>query len=64
LPEITEPSYGVSIAPMEPVALADAIQKISGRHKEMGQNAREKAETVFSEEIFYQQLLGQLERLE
>ncbi|NYT47551.1 MAG: hypothetical protein H0A75_08315 [Candidatus Methanofishera endochildressiae] len=55
---------GCLIAPMEPVALADAIQKISGRHKEMGQNAREKAETVFSEEIFYQQLLGQLERLE
>ncbi len=64
LPEITEPGYGESILPQEPVALANAIQSISSRHKEMGQKARKKAQLDFSEELFYQQLIGQLERLE
>ena len=64
LPEMTESIYGESIPPKDPVALADAIQKISGQHKEMGQKAREKAVTGFSEELFYQQLLNHLARLE
>ncbi len=64
LPEITEPDYGESIPPKDPVALADAIQKISQQLKEMSQKAREKAESDFSEELFYQHLKSQLDRLE
>ena len=64
LPEITEPGYAESIPPRDSVMLADAIQKISSQHKEMGKNARKKAETDFSEALFYQQLLTHLERLE
>ena len=63
LPEITEPGYGESIPPRDPLALADAIEKVSGKHKEMGKKAREKAVTDFSEELFYQQLISHLEKL-
>ena len=64
LPEVTEPSYGESVLPKDPILLADAIQKISWQLKKMGQNARQKAETDFSEELFYQRLMSHLERLE
>ncbi|WP_428353293.1 glycosyltransferase [Methyloprofundus sp.] len=64
LAEITEPGYGESIPPKAPELLADAIEKISSQHKEMGLKARKKAVSYFSEELFYRQLESQLERLE